>query len=71
MIGATLRENMQNAFIPARLLPHRLRGGASVYVATAKKADAELVTWDVGMRKRGAAVVSTTTPAMWLETQRE
>lgn len=48
---------------------HRLRGADAVYAATAERQDATLITWDAEMLERGAAVVSTLTPAEWLEEQ--
>ena len=45
---------------------HQLRGADAVYVATAETAGARLITWDVEMLNRGAAVVPTTTPTIWL-----
>lgn len=46
---------------------HQLRGADAVYVAVAGAVGARLITWDVEMLNRGAAVVSTATPTMWLE----
>ncbi|MCP4373465.1 MAG: type II toxin-antitoxin system VapC family toxin [Deltaproteobacteria bacterium] len=47
-------------------MTQRLRGADSVYVAAAEEFDAILVTWDTEMLKRGAAIVQTITPALWL-----
>jgi predicted nucleic acid-binding protein len=46
---------------------YRLRGADSVYAAVAEALGTTLVTWDVEMLERGAAVVSTMTPAEWVE----
>lgn len=45
----------------------RLRGADSVYVAVAEEKNATLITWDVEVLQRGAAIVHTLTPQMWLE----
>ena len=47
----------------------RLRGADSIYVAVAEEADATLITWDNDMLQRGPAVVTTITPADWLQAQ--
>ena len=47
---------------------HLLRGADSVYVAVAQEFEATLITWDDEMLNRGASVVSTMTPSMWLDT---
>lgn len=46
---------------------HQLRGADAVYVAVTGAVGARLITWDVEMLDRGAAVVPTATPTMWLE----
>ncbi len=46
---------------------HQLRGADAVYVAVAGAVGARLITWDVEMLDRGAAVVPTATPTLWLE----
>ena len=46
---------------------HQLRGADAVYVAVAGAVGARVITWDVEMLDRGAAVVPTATPTMWLE----
>ncbi len=47
-------------------MTQRLRGADSVYVAVAEEFDTLLVTWDTEMLERGAAIVQTITPALWL-----
>ena len=47
----------------------RLRGSDSCYVALAADLGATLITWDGEMLERGAAVVTTQTPAQWLQDQ--
>jgi predicted nucleic acid-binding protein len=47
----------------------QLRGADAVYVAVAEEFNAFLVAWDAEMLARGAAVVSTTTPQVWLDNQ--
>ncbi|MBI4314444.1 MAG: PIN domain-containing protein [Chloroflexi bacterium] len=49
---------------------HRLRGADAVYVALAEETSATLVTWDIEMIQRGAAVVPLLTPSAWIETQK-
>lgn len=44
-----------------------LRGADSIYVATARRSGAPLITLDDEMRERGADVVETMTPNEWLE----
>jgi len=43
-----------------------LRGADAVYVATARRAGTVLVTLDLEMHQRAAAIVATFTPAEWL-----
>jgi predicted nucleic acid-binding protein len=47
----------------------QLRGADAVYVAVAEEFNAFLVAWDAEMLARGAAVISTTTPQVWLDNQ--
>ena len=47
----------------------RTRGADSCYIAVAKQAGATLITWDLEMLERGAALVTTMTPEQWLEEQ--
>lgn len=49
-------------------IAQRLRGADAVYVAVAEACGATLVSWDAEMLQRGAAVVTTMTPADWLQT---
>ena len=45
---------------------HRLRGADTIYVGVASEFGTTLITWDTEMRVRGAAAVTTMSPADWL-----
>ncbi len=45
---------------------HRLRGADAVYIAVAEAFASTLITWDTEMLERGAAIVTTMTPAQFL-----
>src|SRR5215210_7355863 len=47
----------------------RLRGADSIYVAVAEESGATLITWDKDMLQRSPAVITTITPADWLQAQ--
>ncbi len=47
-----------------------LRGADAIYVATARRSGALLVTLDDEMRERGATLVDAMSPAGWLERRR-
>ena len=47
----------------------RLHGADSIYVAIAEELGATLITWDNDMLQRSPAVVTTITPADWLNAQ--
>jgi len=49
---------------------HRLRGADAIYAAVAETFNATLITWDAETLQRGPAIVSTLTPAEWVERQR-
>jgi predicted nucleic acid-binding protein len=57
----------QRASIIART--YRLRGADSVYVAVAEMYATTLITWDAEMLQRSPAIVTASTPQMWLDQQ--